>query len=263
MVEPPAAITQRPIGRAVAPPGEITLGRRDEAAPQIDPVVRRAQPFERRHLDLCMADHVEQGLVAPHVAFERRNVEIADDQSRLSQLFRPACHPLDEVELLPELGVERAVGDVAACGYIDIFQPDAAIEPRADMARLAIVLPVMAPAVVKRQARQDRHAMMHFLPIEFVVNIAARMEQRGGKDDVLRLGFLQAENVGLLLVEQALDDAGARAHRIDVPGNDLEHGHVVVQACKDSRQQRLLPASPRQATKRPPLRGHGARADQA
>ena len=158
-----------------------------------------------------MADDVEQRLVVPHVAFQRRDVEVADDQSRLSQLFRPARHPLDEVELLAELGVERAVGNVAAGGDIDILEPDAAVEPGADMARLAIVLPVVAPGVVKRQPRQDRDAMVHLLAVELVMDVAARMEQVGREDMILRLGFLQAEDVRLLLVEEAFDDAGTRA----------------------------------------------------
>ena len=75
------------------------------------------------------------------------------------------------------------------------------------MARLAIVLPVVAAAVVQRQARQDGDAMVHLLAVELVMDIAARVEQLGREDIVLRLGLLQAEDVGLLLVEQPLDDA--------------------------------------------------------
>ena len=44
----------------------------------------------------------------------------------------------------PNLGLTLAVGDVAAGGDIDILEPDAALEPDADVARLAIVLPVVA-----------------------------------------------------------------------------------------------------------------------
>jgi hypothetical protein len=67
--------------------------------------------------------------------------------------------------------------------------------------------------------------MVHLLPVELVMDVAARVEQRGGEHDVLRLGFLQAEDVGLLLVEQPPDEVGAGAHRIDVPRGDLELGH--------------------------------------
>ena len=51
----------------------------------------------------------------------------------------------------PNLGLSVAVGNVAAGGHIDILEPDAAVEPDADMARLAIGLPV-EPVVLA-----DRH----------------------------------------------------------------------------------------------------------
>ena len=108
----------------------------------------------------------------------------------------------------PNLGLRRAVGNVAAGRDIDILQPDAAIEPGADMARLAIVLPVVTAADhAAAPATEDRDAMVHLLAIELVMDIAARMEQVGREDMILRLGFLQAEDVGLLLVEQPFDDA--------------------------------------------------------
>ncbi len=157
MVEPAAAIARRPVLGAIAPPGEIAVRRGDERAAKIDPVMRRLQPAERLDLDRRMADDVEQCLVAPHVAFQRRDVEIADDQSRLSQLFRPARHALDEVQFLAEFRIDGAVGNVAARRDIDIFQPDAAIEPGADMARLAIVLPVV-PAADRCSGTRDRMA---------------------------------------------------------------------------------------------------------
>ena len=53
-------------------------------AADVDPVVRLLQPAQRRDLDRRVADDVEQRLVAPHVAFERRDVEVADDESRLA-----------------------------------------------------------------------------------------------------------------------------------------------------------------------------------
>ena len=173
MVEPPPAIVGGPVLRPIAPPGEQALGRGDEAAAEIDPVVRRLQPPKRLDLDRRMADDVEQRLVAPHVAFQRRDVEVADDQSRLSQLFRPAGHALDKVEFLAEFGVEVAVGNVAAGRDIDILEADAAVEPGADMARLAIVLPVVAPGLVQRQLADDRDAMMHLLAVEQLMDIAA------------------------------------------------------------------------------------------
>src|SRR5687767_12022912 len=93
------------------------------------------------------------------------------------------------------------------------------------MARLAIVLPVVTPAVVQRDAAQDGHAVVHFLAIELMMDISARVEKLRREDKVLGLGLLEAEYVGLLLVEQALDDRDPGSNRVDVPGGDLERGH--------------------------------------
>ena len=153
MVEPPPAVARRPILRAIAPPGEVAVGRRDGCGPG-RPVVRCCSRSKRFDLDRRMADDVEQRLMVPNVAFERRDIEIADDRSRLSQLFGPAGHAFDEVELLAELGIEVRSGMSPPAGNIDILKPDAAVEPGADMARLAVVLPVVAAAVVQRKTRQ-------------------------------------------------------------------------------------------------------------
>ena len=60
------------------------------------------------------------------------------------------------------------------------------------------------------------------------MNIAARVKQLGRKDMVLGLGFLQAKDVRLLVVEDALDDRHASADRVDVPGSTLERGHGIL-----------------------------------
>jgi hypothetical protein len=83
--------------------------------------------------------------------------------------------------------------------------------------------------------------------------VALASKQIGGKYIVGDLGFLEAKNVRLLLAEQAFDDAEPGSDRVHVPGCDLDGlGHA-------SR----LARSVLEAKKRPPLRGHGARADQA
>ena len=67
---------------------------------------------------------------------------------RLGQALGPSGHPLDEVELLAELRIDAAVGHVAAGRHIDILEPDSALEPHADVARLAIVLPVVLARIL-------------------------------------------------------------------------------------------------------------------
>ena len=152
MIEAAAAIAGRPILGAVAPPGEISFRRRDELASQVNPFMSPLKPGQSVDFDRRMTDDVKQRLVVPDVAFQRRDVEIADDQSRLSQLFRPSRHSLDEVELLAELGILSAVRNVASGWNIDIFKPNAARQAGADMARLAIVLPIVPAGFAKRHS---------------------------------------------------------------------------------------------------------------
>ena len=64
--------------------------------------------------------------------------------------------------------------------------------------------------------------MVHPLPVQRVMAIAVLAEQLGGKDRVQHLGFLQAQDVRLLLGDQLLDQVRPGAHRIDVPGCDLQ-----------------------------------------
>src|SRR6185503_20577762 len=116
MIEPAAAVVPGQVWRGVAPPSEAALRCRDEASPDIDPVMRLLEAGERLDLHRRMADHRQQRLVAPDVAFERGDVEVADDDGWLVESLRPARHPPDEVELLPELGIDRTVGRVAPGG---------------------------------------------------------------------------------------------------------------------------------------------------
>ena len=192
---------------------------------EIDPVMRRLQPRQRRNLDRGVADDPEQLLVVPHVGFERGDVEIADDQRRFVKRLGPARHPLYEGQFLREFGVERGIGHVAAGRNIDILEADAVGQARADVPRLAIVLPVVAAMRMQRQPAQDRDAVMHALPGEQAVDIAEPLERLVGKGRVVDLGLLQAQHVGRDLRQEIADNVDTRANRIDVPGGDLGDGH--------------------------------------
>src|SRR4051812_44122208 len=124
MVEPAPAVVLRPVRRAVAPPGEAALGSGHEAATDVNPVVRLLQPCQRLDLDRRVADDAQQRLVTPDVAFERGDVEVADDDGRFLEALGPARHAPDEVELLPEFWIEEAIGRVAAGGDVNILEPD-------------------------------------------------------------------------------------------------------------------------------------------
>src|SRR3546814_17439953 len=98
--------------------------------------------------DVCSSD-------LPDVAFQRRDVEVAEKDGRLAELFRPARHPFQKRQLLPELGVGLEVGCLAPGGDVDVLEPDSAIEQRADMPRLALVLPVLGGILANRHARKS------------------------------------------------------------------------------------------------------------
>src|SRR4051794_33740236 len=222
MVEAAPAVILRPIRRPVAPPCEAALGRGHEPAANIDPVVRLLQPGQRVDLDRGVTNDLKKRLVAPDVAFQWSDVEVADDNRWLVEAFRPAGHAFDEIELLAELRIDGAVGRVATRGHVDVLEPDAAIEADPDMTRFAIVLPVVLARIPERNAAQDGDAVMHALAVQCVMDIAVLPEKIGGKDAVQHLGFLKAEDIRLLLSEQALDQPGPGADRVDVPGCDLQ-----------------------------------------
>ena len=59
--------------------------------------------------------------------------------------------------------------------------------------------------------------MVHPLAVQLLVDVAQAGEQLGRENLVIGLGLLQAQDVGLLLGDQPLDQRGASADRIDVP----------------------------------------------
>ena len=113
-------------------------------------------------------------------------------------------------------------------------------------------MPIVPSRIGERDAAEDRDAMVHALAVQRVVDVAMAAEKLGREDAVEHLRLLEAENVRLLLGDQTLDQPGARAHRVDVPRSDLQpFAHEVPLTL------------PQPTRKRPPLRGRGARADQA
>src|SRR3546814_4614544 len=87
-----------------------------------------------------------------------------------------------------------------------VFEPDAAVELDTDMARLAIVLPVVAVILPDRQAAEDRDTMVHALAAQYQMVVAQAPEHAFGKVAVDDLGLLKTENVGHLVCEEHLDD---------------------------------------------------------
>ena len=90
--------------------------------------------------------------------------------------------------------------------------------------------------------------MMHPLTVQMPVYVTMTVEQLEREDRVEHLSFLEAQDVRLMLSDEALDQPRASSHRVDVPGCNF-------QPCSHEAR---LPS--RDIRKRPPLRGLGARA---
>ena len=187
--------------------------------------MRVLEALQRLHLERRVADDFKQLLMAPHIAFERRDVEIADDERRAINRIGPPRHAFEKIEFLAKLRVLLTVRNIAACGHIDILDHHVlADEFDAHMARFAIGLPVVARDFADRQAADGRNTVIAFLPAHRLMLIARRRQRLSRKQMLLALDFLQAEHIGRLVLEIFLDDRQAQAGRVDIPGGDRNHG---------------------------------------
>jgi hypothetical protein len=75
----------------------------------------------------------------------------------------------------------------------------------------------MLARIRERKAAEDRNAVVHPLTVKLAVLVPVSLEHLGWEDPVDDLGFLQAQNVRLLLHDEPLHEGGTRANRIDVP----------------------------------------------
>src|SRR3546814_18167484 len=69
---------------------------------------------------------------------------------------------------------------------------------------------------------QDRHAMMHRLAVDDVEIIAELPEEARREVIVYDLGFLKAEDVGLLFAQEALDKLKPDEAGVDDLGGDFQ-----------------------------------------
>ncbi len=146
--------------------------------------------------------------------------------------FGPAGHAFDEIELLAELGVLRAVGDVAAGGDIDVLEHHALAGPEQldpDMARLAVVLPVVpAENSLQRDAADRGDPVIALLPVDRLVDVAQVGERLVPGSLLGRLLIsCRHSTSGASSVRKRSTLRHAQAHRIDVPGGDLDHGRRI------------------------------------
>src|SRR5690606_15769736 len=138
----------------------------------------------------------------------------------------PTGHAAEEVELLAELPIELAVGNVATGRDIDVLDHQAlplAEQLDADVAGFAVVLPVVLRELAERYPADRGYAVVTLLPVHHAMPVAERLERRVRELLLAALDLLQAQHVGRVLADEAFDLRDPQADRIDVPGGDRDH----------------------------------------
>ena len=225
MVEAPAAVGLIPVTRPVAPPGVELLVFRHVMAHQVGPSAALAHGIEAFGFHWRVADDLQKLLVRPHVVFQRRDIEVADqDRRRSGAMLGPKLlHLLDELQLVGEFRIDRRVRLVAARRHVEVLDGDrlaADSHGRADVPAILDIAPGARHLLGQRQARDRRHAVISLLAVDRDVLVPRLAEDRERKQVVRTFGFLQAQHVRRVFGEEPLDQRHAQPHGIDVPGCD-------------------------------------------
>ena len=216
-----------------------------------------SQCGEAVDLDRGMADHAQQLLVRPHIALERRDIEIADrdHRPRSTALGRePRRQFVEKLQFVGKFRVGVRIGNVASRRHIDVVQFGAAGQLDHGMAAVGSRAPRPRRRRGERQARQDGDAVIALHAVHQQVAIAQRLELRARKQLVRGLGLLEAQNIGLLLLEEAADEPDAQPDRVDVPG-DQPHGSHPPELFNTPGIRREPDRANRATTKRRPVGG--------
>ncbi len=89
------------------------------------------------------------------------------------------------------------------------------------MAGIGLAAELLDTRFVERDAGEHGHSVIALLPVDRVVGVPQLMERPGGEEAVLDLGFLQAQDVRLVLPEEAGHLVDPQADGVDVPSGDL------------------------------------------
>ena len=148
------------------------------------------------------------------------------------------AQPLQPGQLVVELGA----GPGIAVGGIDRGHPHHALlagDHRFQIAGMVVGTIAAGQArrdVLHRTLGQDGDAVIAFLSVYGAI-IAQRLERLARESLIHRLDFLQAQHIGLGLLQPGQRRLQPRLDRIDVPGGDF-HGcvlHEVRRCCRSSR----------------------------
>jgi hypothetical protein len=140
---------------------------------QVDPAAPWHHVFQPIGLDRRVADDLQELLVRPDIVFQRRDVEVADEDRGHAGSAPEwmALHLLDEIELVGEFRIDRRVGLVAAGRHIEIVQADRlAAGDRSNSTETWRAWPT-SPGValvdlLERQARDDGDAVIALLAVD-------------------------------------------------------------------------------------------------
>src|SRR5690606_40373150 len=122
---------------------------------------------------------------------------------------------------------DASIRHVAAGGDVDVLEDHAltrAEQLDPDVARLAVVLPIVPGDLSQRNAADRGDAVVALLPVHDAMGVADRLERGVPKLLLAALDLLEAQHVARLLFEEAGDLIDAQADGIDVPGGYGDHG---------------------------------------
>ena len=163
--------------------------------------------------------------MVPHVALQRRHVEVAD-QDHLAPAqaggLGPGCHLAQELELVGELVVALRVRLVAALGHVEAVHLGPARQAGEGVAPVIPAAPGAGAGLVELDPRQDGDAVVALLAVDHEMGIAERGHRLAREGLVGGLGLLQADHVGRHLVHEARQVVEPLAHRVDVPGRQAQ-----------------------------------------
>ena len=152
-------------------------------------------------LDRRVRHDLQERLVAPDIVFQRRDIEIAN-QNRAFILLRRVvaaiAHLVEERQLVLELGIDGDVGLVAARRHVEIMHGQRVFEFRllaesySDMARVGLAAKAALVDFIKRNTGNHGDAMITLLPVQRDVLIAQPLEALEREGVVGTFGFLQA-----------------------------------------------------------------------
>ena len=102
MVKPAATVGCLPILRAVAPPCVKLLRRLDKMPRDINPICGFLDRGKMFAFNLCVADDIDELLMAPNIMLKRCNVKITRQYGRAGDRARPLGHARKKPKLLSE-----------------------------------------------------------------------------------------------------------------------------------------------------------------